>query len=115
MVKSDRPLAWIHALRQLVKSPRSASVLFPMQIIPPALFPRLFLFGAVGLSGEASAASTPSGDADHGKILFQQSCAVCHAIGPGPRNESLPVRDPVSWVSSAVARRLRQTSLTRKL
>ena len=38
------------------------------------LFP-LFLGGVI----RASAEDLPAGVADHGKILFQQSCAICHA------------------------------------
>jgi glucose/arabinose dehydrogenase len=38
-----------------------------------------FSLAALGLAGSAAAAE----NADHGKTLFQQSCALCHAAGPG--------------------------------
>jgi glucose/arabinose dehydrogenase len=65
-----------------------------MKISLRVLVPSLLFFGVFGPAGEASAASTQAGDASRGKILFQQSCAVCHATGPGPRNEAVSGQGP---------------------
>ncbi len=47
-----------------------------------SLFPILFLVG-LGSAREAAAQVPPAGDANRGKIFFQQSCALCHATTLG--------------------------------
>ncbi len=46
----------------------------------PAFLPNFFLLVALGAATPAIA-QAPDGNADRGKALFQQSCAVCHATG----------------------------------
>src|SRR5271170_6335950 len=41
----------------------------------------LFLVAAFGLATTAEAQTVPAGNADHGKILYQQNCALCHWSG----------------------------------
>jgi glucose/arabinose dehydrogenase/cytochrome c2 len=44
----------------------------------------LLALAAFSLAGRAEAQTVEAGNAAHGKILFQQSCALCHATGqPG--------------------------------
>jgi len=52
-----------------------------MRFPTPARFPRLFVAVSLGAAAVATAQTSHEGDADHGKILFQQTCALCHATG----------------------------------
>ncbi len=48
---------------------------FPWQRVHATVRSTGFALGVIGSIGSAFAAS----DADHGKVVFQQSCAICHA------------------------------------
>jgi glucose/arabinose dehydrogenase len=50
----------------------------------------------------ARAADSP-GDSDHGRILFQQSCALCHAAGPGTQGGQGPTLAGVVGRKAAAA------------
>ena len=39
---------------------------------------------AMAMRGQADNGPLPSADVAHGKVLFQQSCAICHAVALGP-------------------------------
>ena len=52
------------------------------------------LFVSFGAETEAVAQAAPDGDASHGKGLFQQSCAVCHADSTGPGNAEIEKQGP---------------------
>lgn len=55
-----------------------------MRFLPRPLALRFLLLAVLSLAGRAEAQTLQAGDASHGKILFQQSCALCHATGqPG--------------------------------
>jgi glucose/arabinose dehydrogenase len=49
---------------------------------------------AIGARCEADPANPQVGDAGHGKILFQQSCALCHAAALGPDNAVIIKQGP---------------------
>ncbi|MEI9998177.1 MAG: hypothetical protein WDO13_02895 [Verrucomicrobiota bacterium] len=53
----------------------------------------IFILGA-GLGGRAWAQDAPAGDAVHGKVLFQQSCAICHSDTSGPGNTQIVKQGP---------------------
>jgi glucose/arabinose dehydrogenase len=48
---------------------------------PRALVSRLLILAAVGTTNEAAAQASAAGNPDRGKMLFQQSCVLCHATG----------------------------------
>ena len=63
------------------------------------IFPRVFVPGVLALSllRPADAAETgtaPVADAAHGKVLFQQSCVICHAVTLGAHNEVVNGQGP---------------------
>ncbi len=49
--------------------------------LPRTLAPHWFLFAALAVSSRAADPAPAAGDADRGKMLFAQSCALCHATG----------------------------------
>ncbi|MCE0482700.1 MAG: PQQ-dependent sugar dehydrogenase [Methylacidiphilales bacterium] len=59
------------------------------------LFSRGLAFGMVliGLV-EGNQAAAQTGDAAHGKVLFQQNCAICHADTTGPGNSAVIRQGP---------------------
>jgi glucose/arabinose dehydrogenase/cytochrome c2 len=53
-----------------------------MRSLPRALAPHLIFLAAASLAGRAEAQTTlQAGNAAHGRVLFQQSCALCHWSG----------------------------------
>jgi glucose/arabinose dehydrogenase len=52
------------------------------------------LVGIILNFGCVAAQTVPTGDADQGKITFQQSCAVCHADGMGTDNTWIVKQGP---------------------
>lgn len=60
--------------------------------LPPAFFPKLFFIVALGAANEAIA-QAPS--VDHGKALFQQNCAVCHATGEAAATGAVAGQGPL--------------------
>lgn len=62
-----------------------------MNSIVRVLVPGIFLAGLVA-GNEAQAQQT--GDAGNGKMLFQQSCAICHADNMGPGNTEIVKQGP---------------------
>jgi glucose/arabinose dehydrogenase len=52
------------------------------------------VLGGLGLGGVAAAEDAPAGDSAQGKILFQQSCAICHADHSGPENAAIVKQGP---------------------
>ena len=53
-----------------------------MRSFNSVLLPGAVLLGVISGTSQAAAQSAPAGNADRGKMLFQQSCALCHATGP---------------------------------
>ena len=43
---------------------------------------------------EAASGNAKAGDVSRGKILFQQSCALCHSVAPGPGNIAITGQGP---------------------
>jgi cytochrome c2 len=64
--------------------------LFPMDLSTRALTSILF----VSFGINAAIAQDPSGDVSHGKTLFVQNCAVCHADTLGPGNTIITRQGP---------------------
>ncbi len=54
----------------------------------------ILLLSGLGLESRVLAQDSGAGDADHGKILFQQSCAICHADGSGPGTTAIVKQGP---------------------
>jgi glucose/arabinose dehydrogenase len=54
-----------------------------MPSLTRALVPCILLAG-LGVKSEAADQASPAGDAAQGKVIFQQSCAICHADASGP-------------------------------
>jgi hypothetical protein len=52
------------------------------------------LFTSVLGAGALAADTGPGGDAAHGKILYQQSCALCHLNAIGPDNTLVSAQGP---------------------
>jgi glucose/arabinose dehydrogenase/cytochrome c2 len=52
-----------------------------MRSLPRPLASNLLTLAALSLVGRAEAQSPEAGDPAHGRVLFQQSCALCHATG----------------------------------
>ena len=51
-----------------------------MEFVPPVPAPRLFVLLLLG-AASAAAQAPQAGDAAHGKVLFLQTCALCHSTG----------------------------------
>ncbi len=64
-----------------------------MQSLTRASVFGIFLAG-IGLSGNAAAQVSPEGDPGQGKVLFQQSCAICHADSSGPGDAVIEKQGP---------------------
>jgi cytochrome c2 len=58
-----------------------------------SLFP-IVVFAALSLARAAVAQDPSAGDADRGKIFFQQSCAICHATTLGAGNSVIVRQGP---------------------
>jgi glucose/arabinose dehydrogenase len=54
----------------------------------------LVVFGGLNSWCVADPANAQVGDAGHGKILFQQSCAICHAVALAPDNSVVIKQGP---------------------
>src|SRR6185503_12245981 len=70
---------------------------FSVRFMPSPARPLVSSFLLLGIFNAARAASDTDalpGDANRGKIFFQQNCAVCHATGSGPRNETVGGQGP---------------------
>jgi glucose/arabinose dehydrogenase len=52
-----------------------------MRFAPHASLPRILAFLALAAASRAGAQAPRAGDAAHGRILFTQTCALCHATG----------------------------------
>ncbi len=59
-----------------------------------ALVAGILIFAGLGGGHEAAAQDLQAGDASHGKMLFQQSCALCHSDTLGPGNTLLIRQGP---------------------
>jgi glucose/arabinose dehydrogenase len=66
--------------QQLVKSPRLVLV-FPMRLCARAFALNLLSFVVLITESRAADQAPSAGNTGRGKILFQQSCALCHATG----------------------------------
>jgi len=64
-----------------------------MRFLPRALAPISLFLAAVSLAGRAEAQAVPAGNAAHGRVLFMQSCALCHWTGQ--RGAPMAVVGPV--------------------
>ena len=58
------------------------------------LVPSFLFFASLGAGSDAPAQVADAGDAAQGKILFQQSCALCHADSTGPGNAEIVKQGP---------------------
>ncbi len=59
-----------------------------------ALVPGTLLIIGFNPVHEVMAQDLPAGDADRGRIFFQQSCALCHATTLGAGNTVIVRQDP---------------------
>ena len=59
-----------------------------------ALVSSIFIFSGLGEGSEAAAQVPQVGDLIHGKLFFQQNCALCHADNLGPGNTVNVQRGP---------------------
>jgi glucose/arabinose dehydrogenase len=57
-------------------------------------FGRFLILSLALVGGSASAQNSPTGDPARGNLLFQQSCAICHADGLGPGNTVITKQGP---------------------
>jgi glucose/arabinose dehydrogenase len=69
----------------------------PIYIMINIIFRSAYVFSTtslvIGLAAGGDAVAQ-TGDATHGKILFQQSCAICHADTSGPGNAAIVKQGP---------------------
>jgi glucose/arabinose dehydrogenase len=65
-----------------------------MQTFVRASILRVVFLASLGAWNQAVAQDSTAGDADHGKMLFQQSCAICHADTMGPGNALIERQGP---------------------
>ena len=65
-----------------------------MRLFIPTLISGLLFFAGFDVGSEAMAQDQATGDADRGKILFQQSCAICHSDTLGPNNTQINKQGP---------------------
>jgi glucose/arabinose dehydrogenase len=79
-----------------------------MKMFTRALVFSVLCFAGFSITNKAAAQTAESGDANAGKIYFQQSCAICHADTMGPGNAEI-VRQGPSLVG-VVGRRAASTA-----
>ncbi len=65
-----------------------------MRYLPPALAQTGLFLLVLGVPCGAAEPAPSAGDPDRGKILFQQSCALCHATVLGPGNTAVSGQGP---------------------
>ena len=65
-----------------------------MQSLARALIPSILFLAGFGTRSEALGQVSQTGDPGHGKILFQQSCAICHADSLGDDNAPITKQGP---------------------
>jgi glucose/arabinose dehydrogenase/mono/diheme cytochrome c family protein len=65
-----------------------------MQSFVRALIPSILFLAGFGAGSEAVGQVPQTGDPGHGKILFQQSCAICHADSLGDDNAPITRQGP---------------------
>jgi glucose/arabinose dehydrogenase len=65
-----------------------------MRSFPRTLAPGILFLAGLGAGIEAAAQAPQAGDPSHGKLLFQQSCAICHADSLGPGNAEIVKQGP---------------------
>ena len=65
-----------------------------MRSLTWALVPGVLSFACLGAASEAPAQVSQVGDPVHGKIFFQQNCALCHADSLGPGHTVIAQRGP---------------------
>ena len=68
----------------------------PFTLVFPMCLPTRTLISILSLSFAVNTAlaQDPTGDVSHGKTLFQQNCAVCHADTLGPGNTTIARQGP---------------------
>jgi glucose/arabinose dehydrogenase/cytochrome c2 len=59
-----------------------------------SLMPGLLMIAGLNPVNEVLAQVSPAGDADHGRLFFQQGCAICHATTLGPGNSVIVKQGP---------------------
>lgn len=62
-----------------------------------------------GVSAAPALAQDPMGDADRGRALAEQVCAVCHAVQPGERDS--PVSGLASFQAAAERKEMSEVGL----
>jgi glucose/arabinose dehydrogenase len=65
-----------------------------IQSITGTLLSGVLFVAGLGAGNEVAAQDQPAGDAAQGKVLFQQSCAICHADISGPGNTVIVRQGP---------------------
>src|SRR5208282_352543 len=65
----------------LMKHPDRVPFSPTVRSLPRSLAPCISIVLALGGAARAQAQAVPLGDAKLGRVLFQQSCALCHATG----------------------------------
>ena len=65
-----------------------------MQSLARVLVPRVLFLAGLGAGSVARAQVPQVGDSTHGKIFFQQNCALCHADSLGPGNAVIVRQGP---------------------
>jgi glucose/arabinose dehydrogenase len=92
----------------------------PMKSPTRALVANLLGLAALRTAALGADSAPPTGNADHGKILFQQSCGVCHstgqdarpASGQGPLLAGVMNRRAASLANFGYTRALQESHLT---
>ncbi len=65
-----------------------------MQPFAPALIASALLLASFTMAGPLAAQVAQTGDPSQGKVLFQQSCSICHADALGPDNAVITRQGP---------------------
>ena len=79
--------------RGQIKSSSAASILLS-RLVAYGLVPGILFVAGLDAGSEAAAQVPQAGDATRGHILFQQSCAICHATSLGPGNTVIAGQGP---------------------
>ncbi len=64
------------------------------KVCPKALVSGIFILSGLAAGDRAVAQTSPTADPNHGKIYFQQYCAICHTTSLGPGNTVIVKQGP---------------------
>jgi glucose/arabinose dehydrogenase len=76
--------------REMPPGPVCAQPVNPMKSLAPSVALSGLLFTTLGVAAAVAA----EGDAAQGKVFFQQSCALCHAVTLGPGGQPISGQGP---------------------